>query len=219
MQYRIDEKKASIGFYHLNPFGIEEIDVFGVWFEKDIGKTCCMGIILENLGVYGYSETVGSISLTAQVDRLTFEPAMRIGLADLEGEIVDLAIIPDISLAIAGDAFGEAFINLSNPFCVASLLEHSELIASIAAGGRFQITKGIRFCVGLEKVAGRRSGVVTGVEMLALRSLCLVFRFRSYPGEFGVGIWIKLASLNLGFARLFNLDLASTDIVTASYEL
>jgi len=218
MQYRTDEKKAVIGFYHSNPFGIEEIDVFGLWFERNIGKTSCLGIVLESLGVYEYSETVGSISLAAQFDRLTFEPAIRIGLANFEGEIVDLAIIPDISLTIDGDAIGEAFIDLSNPFCVPSILERTELLGSIVAGGRFEITRRIWFCVGLEKVAGKRSGLVTDVEMFARRSLCLHFRFRSYPWELGIGIWIKLASLNLGFARLFNLDLGSTDIVATCYE-
>ncbi|MGQ9603605.1 MAG: hypothetical protein ACUVUU_05285 [bacterium] len=212
-----EENRASVGFYHFNPFGVEGIDVFGFWFERNIAKRTYLGFSLQSLAVYDYSETLGSVSLKTTVDRLILEPVMKIGFTTFEGEIADLAVIPDICLTIDGGGSGQLLVYLLNPFSLSSLRGHQQIASAIAIGGRFAITRRVGIYNGLEKMVGRRSSIITHIEVVVLNCFGFHVSFRSYPSEFGMGIWLKLGSLDFGFTRLFAFDLGSTDIVITRY--
>lgn len=211
-------KRGLIGFYHFKPFGIGGIDVLGLWFDTVLSRTISIGLNFQSLNVFGYSESVTSLWLLLRSDRLALCPKVRCGVAQIESEIVDAAALLDLSLFVDIDAGAKAFINLTNPFCIASLLEHERLASSISIGGQYWVNQSIRFGAGLEKTSARRSGLITDVKMTIAQPICVLLRLRTYPEELGIGISSRIGSLTIGVGRLLNLDLGCTDIVSAYYQ-
>lgn len=209
---------ASASIFGFKPFGVREIDFAAVSAEIPVNaRLRKVALSYRRLDALGYCEEVCSASAAFAAGRATLTPTVRVGLAKADGDLVDWALLFDISAEAEASAGVWIRSLLENPLGFGLRREASRCPARIAVGVGAAVASGLTFGIEIAKTAGYATAVASGLEFAPARTVRLRAGLKTCPKEFTFGAGVRLGRIAFDVGSSIDLALGVTHEAGATF--
>jgi hypothetical protein len=215
---RASTTSGAVGAYAFRPFGLTGIEVFALRGRATIrsgraGVTFCV----ESLEAPGYTEQVVSLSVGISRGSLWLQPGLRVGSARAPGIYNGICTIVDFLTYTYVTPDLRVSFGVKNAFASRLDVTGGLVPVKVGAGLGYSISHTVSCGLRIEQENGLQRALSTGLEWSAFRGFFMRLGSRTFPGEFSLGLGVRVNRLSIDLASTMHLDLGMTHEAGVTY--